>query len=145
MEVMLQLLIVINMSKINLRVFLIFIFCIIIIPSGKLAIPNIGILLVLIFQVFLYFPKEGLVIELNFEFFMALITVISFVLVFTRKRYIIISSIIIQYFHLFYAFKINDLSYWYYTLPTITYLLLSFVLIIYLFKRPELIANNAIL
>ena len=132
------------MSKINLRVFLIFIFCIIIIPSGKLAIPNIGILLVLIFQEFQYFPKEGLIIELNFEFFIALITVISFVLIFTRKRYIIISSIIIQYFYLFYIFKINDLSYWYYSLPTITYLLLSFVVIIYLFKKPELIGNDAI-
>ena len=140
----LQLLILINMSKINLRVFLIFIFCIIIIPSGKLAIPNIGILLVLIFQEFQYFPKEGLIIELNFEFFIALITVISFVLIFTRKRYIIISSIIIQYFYLFYIFKINDLSYWYYSLPTITYLLLSFVVIIYLFKKPELIGNDAI-
>lgn len=70
------------------------------------------------------------------DFFIVTLTLISIFIFFHKNKYLILVSIITQYFYLFNTFNPQHLNYWHYTIPVSIYTILSLVLIIYLlFKK----------
>lgn len=115
----------------------IFIFLLIVFP-GKLAVMN-GILIPVVFltQVLELFEKESEFIKIWTEFALLSLTILSFVFLFNRSRKIVLMCVVMQYFLLLYYSKFIYLNYWYYTLPTSIYFILSLTVLYVLFvKRP---------
>ncbi len=128
----------IDMKIIYLKIAMLIIFLAIMVPIGKITAPNGGILLVMILQIFEYFPKDGLKLNIDYNTIIAVFVIVSFVFVFIEKKMQILICIIIQYLYLLYIFKIIFLSYWYFTIPTTIYLILSLILVYFLFFNKEL-------
>jgi hypothetical protein len=125
------------MKTVYLKIAVLIIFLAIMVPVGKISAPNGGILLVMIVQIFEYFPKDGLKLNIDYNAIIAVFVIVSFVFVFIEKKMQILICIIIQYLYLLYIFKHNFLSYWYFTIPTSIYLILSLVLIYCLFFKNQ--------
>ena len=68
--------------------------------------------------------------------FILILVFISFYLLYNKRKYLVILSIIIQYLYLIFLFKINFIKYWYFTIPTIIYTVLSLILLYFvIFKK----------
>ncbi len=118
--------------KTNLiKVFLIVSFLIIMIPSGKLTIPNGGILLALIFQT-IEFSNE-VKLNINFEAIMALVVLGSLTLIILQRKLFNLIGIILQSVWLGYLFKNENLNDIYYIITILLYFVMSSILIIKLY------------
>lgn len=118
--------------KTNLiKVFLIVSFLIIMIPSGKLTIPNGGKLLALIFQT-IEFSNE-LKLNINFEAIMALVVLGSLTLIILQRKLFNLIGIILQSVWLGYLFKNENLNDIYYIITILLYFVMSSLLIIKLY------------
>lgn len=95
----------------------------IIIP-GKLSIPNgVGIIISIIENIYTVFSEQK-----DIHFFLTTLTFISIFLFFFKMKHLVMLAILIQWFWIMYYFKINYIYYWYYTIPTLIYFILSILL-----------------
>lgn len=110
-------------------------FLLIVFP-GKLAVIN-GILIPVVFltQVLELFEKQSEFIKIWPEFVLLALTIMSFVFLFKKSRKIVLMCFVVQYFLLFYYFKYIYLNYWYYTLPTSIYVVLSLTVLYVVFVK----------
>lgn len=111
-----------NLQK--LKIATIISFLLIVFP-GKIDFINLIAIILGLINFFFMIGFE----PLNFDFIVSIFTITSIYLFFNKNRYIFFSSILLQYFYLFYTFKTDYLEYWCYTFPTSTYFILSLVLI----------------
>ncbi len=110
----------------------------VIINPDKISLPN-GIILTISFieNLFSIFSEK-----LDVYFFMSSFTFISIFTIFFKNNKITLLSISIQYMWLIYMFKVGDKNYWFYTIPTLIYIVLSLILIyLIMFKKNEEISN----
>ena len=108
-------------------------FLIIVFP-GKIAFVNFIAIFMGIINFILMLGVE----PMNMDFIVSLLTIASIVLIFYKNKYLILFGIIVQVLYLIYTFNITFLGFWYYYLPTLTYLILSLTLIYFLvFKQNE--------
>lgn len=115
--------------KTNLiKVFLIVSFLIIMIPSGKLTVPNGGILLVLALQT-IEFSNE-VKLNINLEAIMALVVLGSLILIILQRKLFNVVGIILQFVWLGYLFKNENLNDIYYIITILLYFVMSSLLII---------------
>lgn len=125
-----------NIKK--LKIVTIIFFLIIVFP-GKIAFINFIILPLPILNFVLMLGVDPIDLMSFSEPIISIITILSVFFIFNQKKYIVISSIMIQYLYLTYLFKVKFLNYWYFTIPTTIYLILSLLLIYNLFlhqKKP---------
>lgn len=127
-----------NISK----ALLIISFLIVMIPSGKLTIPNGGILLVSIIQTVMYFPNKGLSFDISIDSVMAIITSISLIFIIVRRKSLNLIGIFLQFIWLGYLFKKEDMFDVYYVVTISIYLLLNLALLILLFKKDKAYENT---
>lgn len=80
-----------------------------------------------------------LLMMLNFS------TILTLFLIFKKSRLLTFACLSIQYLWLANCFNQRDLNDIYYISTMCLYFILSLILIIYLFKKPKLTANNTIL
>lgn len=127
----------------NLKIATIIAFLVIIIP-GKIAFINI----IVIFLGAINFIFMIGVEPINFDTLLPLLTsiilVISTILFFKKTKNVVLLCVIVQNLHLIYMFKVKFLKYWYYTLPTSVYLILSLTLLYFIFvkKEPEKVIDS---
>jgi hypothetical protein len=76
-------------------------------------------------------------IEALKELLILIIAISSFFFIFKDKKYIVLSCIFIQYLYLFMSFNKNYLNYWFYTVPTVLYMMLSLILLYFVFFKEE--------
>lgn len=129
---------------IKLKIATILSFLLIIYP-GKLAVFNgVTILLGLIVNITELFYPEGNFIKALPSLIYVSIMIFSIILLLKKNKYINLICILIQYASLIYMFKVKFLKYWYYTLPTSVYLILSLTLLYYIFvkKEPEKVIDS---
>lgn len=75
--------------------------------------------------------------------FILLSVIISFYFLFNKRKCLVILSIITQYSYLIFFFKIKFLNYWYYTIPTLIYFVLSLILLYFIiFKKDNIIGQH---
>lgn len=126
------------MKFIYLKIAFLFSFLTIFIPFGKLTIPNGGILLITILQIFDNSPKKGFNINIDLQVFIAILTLISLVFVFLKNKILIFLSIIIQYFWLLKLIKLNSFNDLFFLITVITYVILTIVfLFVMIYKKSK--------
>lgn len=125
----------------NLKIVTIISFLIIVFP-GKIAFINFIILPLPILNFVLMLGVDSVDLMSFSEPIISIITILSIFYIFNQKKHIVISSIIIQYLYLTYLFKAKFLNYWYFTIPTTIYLILSLLLIYNLFSHQKKATNN---
>lgn len=108
----------------NLKIATIISFLIIVFP-GKIAFINVIAIFLGLLDFFLMLGVE----PVNIDLIVSLLTIISFFLLFSRKKAYYLIALLIQLFYIFFTFNSKFLNYWYYIIPTLTYLILSLVLI----------------
>lgn len=123
----------------NIKVYLIISFLIIIIPGEHVALP-IGIT---IFIGFIQSIWSVFYEEFNKEMYISIINtfliIISLLFVLSKNKLINLFGIIIQYIYLFFIYDFKYLKYWYYTVPTLIYIILSIILVYKLFSKKQII------
>jgi len=112
------------MKRKNLKIATIISFLIIVFP-GKIVFVNAIAIFMGLFNSLLMLGFE----HPNFDMLVSIVTIISIFIFFSKMKYLIISSVFIQYGYLFYTFNSSYLKYWYYVVPISIYLILSFLLI----------------
>ena len=100
------------------------------IPSGKLTLPNGGILVIMVLQTIENIPEQSLRISVNFEAIFALITLFSVIFVGLKQIRSNVIGIIVQISWLIYNFKKGDFNNIYYLSTIILYALFITLLII---------------
>lgn len=120
-----QIIIVINMERLqNLKIATIISFLIIVFP-GKIAFINVIAIFLGLLDFFLMLGVE----PINLYFIVSLLTIISLFLFFSKNKIYYLLALILQIFYIFFTFNLKFLNHWYYTIPTLAYLILSLVLI----------------
>lgn len=76
-------------------------------------------------------------IEALKELLILITAISSFFFIFKDKKHIVLSCIFIQYLYLFISFNKNYLNYWFYTVPTVLYMMLSLILLHFVFFKEE--------
>lgn len=117
-------------STIKVKLAILISFLLIINP-GKLSLPN-GIILIIMLLQNLSDLLNG---TLDIDFFLPTLTIMSLFLIFNKNKLLIILGISIQWLWIIYMFKIGDLMYWYYVIPTLIYLTTTLLLIFKIFYR----------
>jgi hypothetical protein len=112
-----------------------------IINPGKLSLPNGIILTVTLLENLLSFFSE----KLDVYFLISTITFMSLFLIFSKNKLLVFLGISIQWLWIIYMFKIRDLRYWYYEIPTLIYLTATLLLIFQIFYRQSEIKLNTAL
>ena len=126
----------------KLKIATIISFLIIVFP-GKISFLNFIYIIigVLNYTMELFYADEKYFEEV-LSLLLSIFTSISIVLIFSKRLKLNIIGIIIQYIWLIYTFNIKYIKYWYYSLPTILYLILSLSLIYVLFYKKLLNNKN---
>jgi|LakMenEpi03Aug12_release.lakeMendotaPanAssembly.Ray.scaffolds.fasta_scaffold1143419_1 hypothetical protein len=126
----------------KLKIATIISFLIIVFP-GKISFLNFIYIIigVLNYTMELFYADENYFEEV-LSLLLSIFTSISIVLIFSKRLKLNIIGIIIQYIWLIYTFNIKYIKYWYYSLPTILYLILSLSLIYVLFYKKLLNNKN---
>jgi hypothetical protein len=119
----------------KLKMAIIILFFIIIIPNNKIMLPNIAIIIFSSFESFFSFFTEKITFQNVIYPLNSLLSFLGVVLFLSKKKFIIMLSLILQLNWVIYMFKISYLNYWYYTLTIVIYLILSIVLIYSLFFK----------
>lgn len=116
-------------------------FLIIIFPS-KIILPNgLVILYGLTLNSSLFF-NDSFNFNSLLNFLMFVIALMGTVMTMLKKPKLNILGMIFQYIWLGYMFKLKFLNYWYFTIPTAVYVILSLILIYKLFFRNKKETNN---
>jgi hypothetical protein len=119
-------------------------FLLIVFP-GKLAIFNgLSILLGFIVTINELFYPEGNFIKALPSLMYVITMILSIIFLFKNNKYINLICIIIQYASIIYMSKIRFLTYWYHTLPTSIYFILSLTVMYVLFVKryPEKVIDS---
>ncbi len=116
--------------------FLSVIIYLLIIFPGKIAFPMFLILILTFFNssLELFYSHQDYVYLIK-EFVFSILTLISLILIFKKNKFITFICIMIQLLFIFYTFKIENIKYWYYSLPVILYLISNSYLTYQLFKH----------
>ena len=117
-------------STIKLKLATLISFLLIINP-GKLSLPNGIILTVTLLENLLSFFSE----KLDVYFLISTLTFMSLFLIINKNKLLVFLGISIQLLWIIYMFKIGDLRYWYYVIPTLIYLTTTLLLIFKIFYR----------
>jgi len=121
----------------NLKIVTIISFLIIVFPD-KIAFINLIILpLSIVNYIMELFYSHQSYFYIFYNLLISIITLSSVICFFQKNKYIVMSSIIIQILFLAYMFKLKFLNYWYFTIPTAVYLILSLILIYSLFFKSK--------
>ena len=131
-------------NLIKLKIATILSFSLIIYP-GKLAVFNgVTIFIGLIVNIMELFYPEGNFIKALPSLIYVIIMILSIILLLKNNKYINLICFLIQYTSLIYMFQIKFLKYWYYTLPTSIYFILSLTLLYFIFvkKQPEKVIDS---
>ncbi len=112
-------------------------FFIILIPNNKIILPNIAIIIFSSFESFFSFFTEKITFQNIIYPLNSLLSFLGVVLFLSKKKFIIMLSLILQLNWIIYMFKISYLNYWYYIIPIVVYLILSVVLIYSFFLKKE--------
>jgi hypothetical protein len=126
----------------KLKIATIISFLIIVFP-GKISFLNFIYIIigVLNYTMELFYADENYFEEV-LSLLLSIFTSISIVLIFSKRLKLNIIGIIIQYIWLIYTFNIKYIKYWYYSLQTILYMILSLSLIYVLFYKKLLNNKN---
>jgi hypothetical protein len=118
-----------------LKIATILTFLLIVFP-GKLAIFNgITIFIGLIVNVLeVFYITDDFMFILK-QLFVSIVIILSIGLLLNKNKYINLICIIIQYSYVLFLSKIKFLNYWYYTIPTSVYLILSLTVLYLLFVK----------
>lgn len=109
-------------------------FLVIVIP-GKISLLNFMVMPLILLNFILMLGVEPLTPSLLIEPAISIITILSVFYTFSNKKHFVLLSVLIQYLYLIFIFKIKYLDYWYFTVPTVAYLILSLVSIYFLFFK----------
>jgi hypothetical protein len=134
-----------NLVRLDLKIdiikaLLIVSFLAIMIPSGKLILPNGGILLVMDLQLIEYSTKERPKLNINFGSVLAIITSISLVFIIVGRTYYNFIAIALQLIwlgYLSYTSKLEDLDSAYFLTTIGVYLFLCALLLMLLFRKQK--------
>ena len=127
-----------------LKIATIIAFLIIVFP-GKIYFINGQMLFLIFIQFFLMIGVEPIISSSMISFLLANLSILSIISIFKKSRLLIFTSILIQCLWLANCYNPKDLNNVYYISTMCLYLILSLILIIYLFRKPELTASNTIL
>lgn len=118
-----------------LKIATILTFLLIVFP-GKLAVFNgIAIFIGLIVNVLeVFYITDDFMFILK-QLFVSIVIILSIGLLLNKNKYINLICIIIQYSYVLFLSKIKFLNYWYYTLPTSVYVILSLTVLYLLFVK----------
>lgn len=105
----------------------------------KISIPNGTIIIISFFQNLFSPFIEKFNNNIILYIFMSTIALASLLLLIKKKPVFNLIAVAFQYTWLIFMFKINYLKYWYYTVPTLIYIILSIILIYKLFSKKQLI------
>lgn len=120
----------------NVKIITIIFFLIIVFPSPHASLPNFIVLVVMVLQD-LFMVDKNLP---SLDFYISILVIISVLLFFSKKNIIFLISIIIQFFYLIFIFKIENIKYWYFTIPYFLFIIFSLFLIFNHFgKRKKII------
>jgi hypothetical protein len=124
-------------NLIQLKIAIVVSYLLIVFP-GKLAVIN-GILIPVVFiaQLLEIFEKQSEFIKIWYEFVLLALEIVSFIFLFKRSKEVILMCFLVQYFLLFYFSKLIYLKYWYFTLPTSVYVILSLILLYFIFVKKQ--------
>lgn len=120
----------------KLKISTIISFLIIVFP-GKIAIANFIILPLILLNFFFMLGIDSINFSLLKEPLISSVTILSVFFIFNKKKYLVFLSVFVQYFYLFYIFNFKYINYWYFTIPTAIYLVLSLILIYFLFFKSK--------
>lgn len=121
-------------NKLNIKILTIIFFLIIVFPSPHAPLPNFIVLIIIILQDLFMIDEH----YPSIDFYVCTIALFSILLFFFKKRTLVLVGTLIQYLYLFYIFKAESYKYWYFTLPTIAYVILSTILIYILFSKNKI-------
>lgn len=113
-------------------------FLLIVFPDYKLFLVNFIFLIISLLSdssALFYTENQTHFFILLKSLFLFTFTALSILLIFRKNKYTSLICIAIQYFYLIYLFDISYIKYWYYTLPTSIYLVLSIILLYYIFFK----------
>lgn len=126
-------------NVVRLKIAIVVTYLLIVFP-GKLAVMN-GILIPVVFlaQLLEIFEKQSEFIKIWYEFVLLTLEIMSFIFIFKRNKKVIFICCIVQFFFLIYYSNYIYFKFWYYTLPTAIYIILSLTLLYFIFvkKQPE--------
>ncbi len=131
-------------NLIKLKVVMILAFLLIVYPGKLATINGISLFLGLLISVLEMFEPQGNYSEMVHIPIYVCSLVLSIVFLFKNNKYFNLICILIQYASLIYMFKVKFLKYWYYTLPTAIYIILSLTLLYFIFvkKQPEKVIDS---
>jgi hypothetical protein len=124
-------------NLIQLKVATILAFLLIVFP-GKLAVFNgITIFIGLFVNVMeVFYIADDFLFKLK-QLLVSIMITSSFGLIFKKNKYLNLICIIIQYFYIFFLSELKFLKYWYYTVPTSVYVILSLILLYFIFVKKQ--------
>lgn len=125
-----------------IKAFYILSFLGIMIPTGKLTIPNGGLMMVLVLQTIEYFPEEGLKLNINLDAIMALITSVSLIFIIIQRKLFNLLGIALQFVWLGYLFRKEALNDVYCIVTSSVYLLICLALIFQLLYNKKTINSK---
>ena len=118
-------------------------YLVIIFPGSKISIINVIVLFGNLIQYIFMIGIEPFNINMTKLFVLGVFTILSLCLMLIySKKLLILSCILIQYMWLINFFESSHIKYWYYTLPTLIYLVLSLILLYSVFIKKN--QNQAI-
>ena len=118
------------MKTVYLKIAVLISFLVNTIPTPHVLIPN-GIAFIMSFSDFVYEPS------FNFYTLLLFSTILSLFSILVKSKLINTLGIIIQIVWMIYIFDCKFLKLWYYTIPAISYLILSLTLLYFLFFKKE--------
>ena len=131
---------VINLKTVKwLKIAVIISFLAITHPGGTLTLSNILWIIVGTVANFieLFCVECGNYFETVLKLILYCIVLSSFYLIFSKKRLLVLGSIIVQIIHLSITFSNEYLKYTYYIIPISIYLILSLILIYHTISKPQ--------
>lgn len=112
-------------------------FLIIVFPGSHVTLINLFILVIDFFQFFFMIGIEPIDVYAIKSLFLSGLTILSLILIFKKSRLLTLACVFMQYLWLICACNKNNLDNIYYLSTMGLYLLLSLLLILYLFKKQE--------
>jgi uncharacterized membrane protein YqjE len=132
--------IVTNLKTVKLiKIATIIIFLAITYTGGTLTLSNILWIIVGMVASFidLFCVECGNYFETVLNLILNCFVLSSFYLIFSKKWFLILGSIIVQFIHLSITFSNENLKYTYYIIPTLIYLILCLILIYYTISKSQ--------
>lgn len=124
------------METVNLKIYPILSFLIII--PGEHVSPPVGLILLFsLFQSIWPIFYENLNQESLIEYTTIAIVCSSLLLIIIKNKLLNLTGIIIQFIWLIYMFKYKFLNYWFYTFPTVLYMVLCLIFVYLILIKKE--------